>query len=68
MTAQRTLAMAAGFERHQKQTRRAEFLAQMEIVVPWRELVAEIARGCSAAPVHLRVHRAGRGPLERARL
>jgi len=42
MTAQRTLAMAAGFERHQKQTRRAEFLAQMEIVVPWRELVAEI--------------------------
>ena len=39
---QRTLAMAAGFERHQKQTRRAEFLSQMEIVVPWRELVAEI--------------------------
>ena len=42
MAAQRTLAMAAGFEKHQKRTRRAEFLAQMEIVVPWRELCAEI--------------------------
>ena len=40
--AQRTLAMAAGFEKHLKVTRRAEFLAQMEIVVPWRELCAEI--------------------------
>jgi len=36
MNEQRTLAMAAGFENHSKQTRRAEFLAQMEIVVPWR--------------------------------
>jgi hypothetical protein len=34
--------MAAGFEKHQKRTRRAEFLAQMEVVVPWPELVAEI--------------------------
>jgi IS5 family transposase len=34
--------MAAGFEKHQKRTRRVEFLAQMEIVVPWRELIAEI--------------------------
>jgi IS5 family transposase len=34
--------MAAGFEKHQKRTRRAEFLAQMEKVVPWRELCAEI--------------------------
>jgi IS5 family transposase len=42
MTEQRTLAMAAGFEKHSKQTRRAEFLSQMEIVVPWRELCAEI--------------------------
>lgn len=39
---QATLAMAAGFERHGKRTRRAEFLAQMEVVVPWRELCAEI--------------------------
>ena len=39
---QRTLAMAAGFEKHHKLTRRAEFLAQMEIVVPWLDLVAEI--------------------------
>jgi len=34
--------MAAGFEKHQKHTRRAEFLQQMEILVPWRELCAEI--------------------------
>lgn len=39
---QQTLAMAAGFEKHTKHTRRAEFLAQMEIVVPWCELCAEI--------------------------
>ena len=42
MARQTTLAVAAGFEKHAKRTRRAEFLAQMEIVVPWRELVAEI--------------------------
>jgi IS5 family transposase len=42
MSQQQTFAMAAGFEKHQKRTRRAEFLSQMEIVVPWRELVAEI--------------------------
>jgi IS5 family transposase len=42
MGEQRTLAMAAGFEKHSKRTRRAEFLSQMEIVVPWRELVAQI--------------------------
>jgi IS5 family transposase len=42
MVQQQTLAMASGFEKHAKQTRRAEFLAQMEIVVPWRELCAEI--------------------------
>lgn len=39
---QRTLAMAAGFEKHAKRTRRAEFLSQMEVMVPWRELEAEI--------------------------
>jgi IS5 family transposase len=37
---QQTLAVAAGFERFARQTRRAEFLSQMERVVPWAELVA----------------------------
>ena len=37
MTKQLTLAMA-GFERYGKTTRRAAFLAEMERVVPWREL------------------------------
>lgn len=32
--------MATGFERYAKKTRRAEFLEQMELVVPWGELVA----------------------------
>jgi transposase, IS5 family len=35
---QRTLAMANGFERYGKKTRRAEFLEEMEQVVPWRKL------------------------------
>jgi transposase, IS5 family len=42
MNEQRTFAMAAGFEKHSKPTRRAEFLQQMEVVVPWGELCAEI--------------------------
>lgn len=42
MSKQQTLAMATGFEKHAKVTRRAEFLGQMELVVPWRELCAEI--------------------------
>ena len=42
MAQQRTFAVAAGFEKHGKQTRRAEFLQQMDVVVPWRELCAEI--------------------------
>ena len=42
MKQQPTLAMAAGFEKHAKRTRRAKFLAQRNAVVPWRELVAEI--------------------------
>jgi IS5 family transposase len=37
---QETLAMATGFERYAKKTRRAEFLEEMELVVPWAELVA----------------------------
>jgi IS5 family transposase len=39
---QMTLAMS-GFERYGKTTRRAAFLAEMERVVPWRELCALIA-------------------------
>ncbi len=36
---QQTLAMASGFERYGKKTRREKFLAEMEQVVPWAELV-----------------------------
>ena len=32
--------MATGFERYGKKTRRAEFLEEMELVVPWAELMA----------------------------
>ena len=39
---QMTLA-AAGFERYAKTTRRAAFLAEMEQLVPWRDLCALIA-------------------------
>jgi transposase, IS5 family len=39
---QQTLAMAKGFERYSKPTRRAEFLATMEQMVPWAELCALI--------------------------
>ena len=42
MAQQTTLALAAGFEKHQKVTRRAEFLVAMDVVVPWSELCAEI--------------------------
>jgi transposase, IS5 family len=37
---QRTLAMTTGFERYSKKTRRATFLEEMELVVPWSELSA----------------------------
>lgn len=40
---QQTLAMTTGFERYTKKTRRAQFLEQMEQVVPWHELTALIA-------------------------
>ena len=40
---QGTLAMATGFERYGKKTRRAMFLEEMEQVVPWSELCALIA-------------------------
>lgn len=39
---QATLAMANGFERYSRQTRRSEFLTAMEQVVPWPELCALI--------------------------
>ena len=42
MGRQTTFALAAGFEKHQKVTRRAEFLGAMNTVVPWRELCAEV--------------------------
>ena len=42
MGRQTTLALAAGFEKHGKATRRAEFLSAMNTVVPWAELCAEI--------------------------
>jgi IS5 family transposase len=38
---QMTLA-SSGFERYSKTTRRAQFLAEMDRVVPWRELCARI--------------------------
>jgi len=39
---QQTLAVAAGFERFGRSTRRSEFRSQMDVVVPWSELVALI--------------------------
>jgi transposase, IS5 family len=39
---QRTLAMMTGFERYTKKTRRAQFLEEMDQVVPWRKLCALI--------------------------
>jgi transposase, IS5 family len=39
---QQSLALAAGFGRFGRQSRRAEFLSQMDVVVPWAELVALI--------------------------
>jgi IS5 family transposase len=39
---QQSFAVLGGFERYGKQTRRAEFLSAMELVVPWAELVALI--------------------------
>ena len=41
MRQQLTLA-AVNFDKHNKQTRRAKFLAEMDQVVPWRELCAII--------------------------
>jgi IS5 family transposase len=40
--AQTTLASSSGFEKYTKTTRRAQFLAEMDRVVPWRTLCARI--------------------------
>jgi transposase, IS5 family len=40
--AQTTLASSSGFEKYRKTTRRAQFLAEMDRVVPWRALCARI--------------------------
>ena len=39
---QMTLAVGAGFEKHSRATRKAEFLAKMETLVPWVEFCALI--------------------------
>jgi transposase, IS5 family len=39
MTKQQTLT---GFERYAKTTRRAQFLADMQVIVPWAELTAVV--------------------------
>ncbi len=57
MKQQQRLAMAAAFEKHAKRTRRPEFLSQMNVVVPWRELVAEIE------PFYPRSEGPGRPPV-----
>src|SRR5664280_2138849 len=55
-TKQRTLAMANGFERYTKKTRRAAFLEEMEQVVPWSEL-------CSLVEPHYPKAGNGRRPV-----
>jgi IS5 family transposase len=42
MKSQKTLANAPTFEKYRKPTRREQFLAEMEQVVPWKELYALI--------------------------
>ena len=53
---QQTLA-ASGFERYRKRTRREQFLADMNRVVPWGPLVDLIA------PVYPKGEGAGRPPV-----
>jgi hypothetical protein len=42
MTRSQPTLAGAGFEKYTKVTRRAQFLAEMDRVVPWRELCARI--------------------------
>ena len=58
---QQTLAMANGFERYTKKTRRTLFLEEMEQVVPWAELCALVE------PVYAKVGN-GRPPVGAERL
>ena len=44
--------MAKGFERYSKKTRRAEFLEEMEQVVPWGKLCALIEPHYPKAGIH----------------
>ena len=37
---QMTLAATKGFEKHGRATRKAEFLARMEVLMPWAEFCA----------------------------
>jgi IS5 family transposase len=53
---QRTLAMATGFERFGKKTKRALFLEEMEQVVPWAKL-------CGLIEPHYPTGSAGRPPV-----
>ena len=43
MTRSQLTLAGTGFEKHTKVTRRAQFLAEMDRVVPWRDLCARIA-------------------------
>lgn len=58
---QQTLAMANGFERYTKKTRRTLFLEEMEQVVPWAELCALVE------PVYAKVGN-GRPPVGAERM
>ena len=58
---QQTLAMANGFERYTKKTRRTLFLEEMEQVVPWAEL------GALVEPVYAKVGN-GRPPVGAERM
>lgn len=56
-TKQMSFADAPGFEKHRKRTRREQFLAEMEAVVPWSELCALVA------PFYPKAQGAGRPPV-----
>ena len=47
----------SGFEKYRKKTRKQQFLEEMEIIVPWRELAAAIE------PYYPKPEGAGRRPV-----
>jgi len=61
MKSQKSLANAMTFEKYKKSTRREQFLAEMEQVVPWKELCALIE------PYYPKPGR-GRPPIELERM